>query len=68
MVNYRIRQLTPFVFAIAVVLTAMIGSGKAVGVVAAVGGIIVGAIFTMVKVPAGIGRDRNRNRDRTGGV
>lgn len=62
MLNHRIRQLTPFVYAIAVVLAAMIGSGNAVGVVAAVGAIIVGAIFAIVEVPAGIGRDRDRNR------
>jgi hypothetical protein len=49
--------LLPMLFAAAVVAAALLGSGSAVGVVAAVGAILVGAYFAAIRRNLPTGRD-----------
>lgn len=59
----RIPLLISMVYGIAVVLCAMVWTG-ALAVVATVGAMVVGLAWVFLRPEAGVGRQRNRNRNR----
>jgi hypothetical protein len=59
----RIPLLISMIYGIAVVLCAMVWSG-ALAVVATVGAMVVGLAWVFLRPDAGVGRQRNRNRNR----
>lgn len=44
-----IRRVTPFVYAVAVLLAVFLASGRVVGAVAAIGGVVVGGIYATTR-------------------
>ena len=59
-----IRRALPFVYVIAILLAVFFGNGTAVAATAAIGAVIVGAVYALTGNMVEGGRERNRNRDR----
>ncbi len=60
---HRIPLLISMVYGIAVVLCAIVWT-DALAVVATVGAMLVGLAWVFLRPEAGVGRERNRNRNR----
>lgn len=58
------RNAIPVLYAIAIVATAMLGGGAAVGFVTVIGAMLVGLAYTVIPV-SDCGRERHRERNRT---
>ena len=59
-----IRRAVPFVYLIAILLAVFFGNGTSVAAVAVIGAVIVGAMYALTAGRPGVGRERNRNRNR----
>ena len=59
-----VRQIAPVVYVVALLLAAFFASGAVTGAVAAIGAVILGGVYMLVR-PTGGGRPRNqRERNR----
>lgn len=57
-----VRRVAPFVYVVAILVAVFFSSGGVIAAVAAIGGVVLGAVYAMTR-PAGRERQRNRNRD-----
>lgn len=66
MTRSQIRSVLPFAYVIAIVLAGIFSNGKVTSAVVIVGAMVVGAGYVLLKPEPGEGRDRQRNRGRSG--